>query len=626
MSSRPGDAQGQQVFTILLPALGTAGLRWLLPLALRFARDRAGELVLLGVVEVQADRSLSEGALPARQLRSKLEALAQRQLGGRDVPWRVTVRVVRESREGILEEAERAQLLLLHLPSGETSLFGQPLQAALRLVPCDLVILRDRPPRHAERVLCVLGEDHHAGLCLRASLLLTEESQASLTIVQPLGAERGPQGEGEPGSARYLVGQLERVNRLVALASLGMADIRREARAHQLVVMPASRMGQEEQEPLWGQLAAEERLPFGLVLVRARRPEAVQVRRHEPPSRLTETPLSVMVEKWFAENTFHSHEFAQVESLVALKRQQGLSISLGLPTLNEEATVGRVIDTMLPLVEAGLLDEVVLIDSGSTDYTVEIARERGVPAYRHQDILPQHGSRVGKGEALWKSLQVLKGDLIAWMDTDIRNPHPRFLYGILGPLLRYPSVQYVKGFYRRPLMVRGKLQAGGGGRVTELTARPLLNLLFPELSGIIQPLAGEYAGRRRVLERVGFYSGYGVEVGLLIAILRRFGLSAIAQVDLEQRIHRNRKLHYLSKMAFSILQAVIQELGEAHDIRLMERMHRSMKLIRYEPGHFFLEVEEIEERRRPPILLLPEYRRARRLSGRGPHEALPAAG
>src|SRR5690606_17147761 len=150
----------------------------------------------------------------------------------------------------------------------------------------------------------------------------------------------------------------------------------------------------------------------------------------------------------------------------------------------------------------------VLIDSNSKDRTREIAKKEGIPVYIHQQILEHLKPRSGKGEALWKSLLVTKGDIIVWIDTDIVNIHPRFVYGIIGPLLLNPKVQLVKGFYRRPLRVGEKMQAGGGGRVTELTARPLLNLFYPELSGVVQPLSGEYGGRRSALEKIPFFSGY----------------------------------------------------------------------------------------------------------------------
>jgi glucosyl-3-phosphoglycerate synthase len=305
-----------------------------------------------------------------------------------------------------------------------------------------------------------------------------------------------------------------------------------------------------------------------------------------------------------------------LDYLVNLKREQGLSISLALPALNEEETVGNVIETIKQslVLEAPLLDEIVLIDSNSQDHTREIAQSLGIPVYIHQTVLPEHGSRGGKGEALWKSLYCTRGDIVIWLDTDIVNIHPRFAYGLIGPLLLRPDIQFIKGFYRRPLKVGDKTQAGGGGRVTELTARPLLNLFYPELSGVIQPLSGEYGGRRAALEQLSFFSGYGVEIGLLIDVLDTFGLNAVAQVDLKERIHHNQPLEALSKMSFAIIQAVIRKLEHRYGQSILENVNKTMKLIRYEEERFMLEVEEIAERDRPPMIELPEYREQLELS------------
>jgi glucosyl-3-phosphoglycerate synthase len=218
------------------------------------------------------------------------------------------------------------------------------------------------------------------------------------------------------------------------------------------------------------------------------------------------------------------------------------------------------------------------------------------------------GARSGKGEALWKSLLVTRGDIIAWIDTDIVNIHPRFVYGILGPLLLNENIQFVKGFYHRPLRVGKKLKSSGGGRVTELAARPLLNLFYPELSGVIQPLSGEYAGRRLALERAFFFSGYGVETGLLIDVFEQFGLTGIAQVDLLERIHHNQELEALSKMSFAIIQTVLRKLESRYERSIIEDVNKTMKLIRYGKGSYFLDVEEIAERERPPMISLPAYR------------------
>jgi hypothetical protein len=285
--------------------------------------------------------------------------------------------------------------------------------------------------------------------------------------------------------------------------------------------------------------------------------------------------------------------------------------------LNEASTVGNVIQTIKTALmdEAPLLDEIVLIDSGSADYTREIAADLGIPVYIHQEILPQYGVYQGKGEALWKSLYVLHGDIIAWVDTDIKNIHPRFVYGIIGPLLQDPAIQYVKGFYRRPLREGDKILAGGGGRVTELTARPFINLFFPELSGIIQPLSGEYAGRRSALEKLPFFTGYGVETGLLLDLLDQYGLNAIAQVDLLERVHHNQPLPSLSKMSFAIMQVVFNRLERIHDVDLLHDANLTMNLIRYGPRRYFLETEEIREYERPPMASLPEYQKLRQRGG-----------
>jgi len=330
---------------------------------------------------------------------------------------------------------------------------------------------------------------------------------------------------------------------------------------------------------------------------------------YSPP--ISERQLSARVDRWFAENTFHSREFRDLDRLVESKRRQRLSISLGLPTLNEEATIGRVLRlTREFLVERhSLIDELVVIDSGSSDRTVEIARSMGVEVIQHPDILPEYGSFRGKGEALWKSLHLLRGDLVAWCDTDISNFHPRFVFGTIGPLLTDSRISFVKGFYKRPLQFGTELVTAGGGRVTELTARPVINLFYPELSGLLQPLSGEYAGRRELLEQLPFFTGYGVEMGMLIDILESFGLNRIAQVDLGSRIHRNQELFDLSKMAFAILQVAIRRLGDRHRMHLLEEVNRSMKLIHYDNDRFFLELKDIEDKERPAIRRLGDRHR-----------------
>jgi hypothetical protein len=225
-------------------------------------------------------------------------------------------------------------------------------------------------------------------------------------------------------------------------------------------------------------------------------------------------------------------------------------------------------------------------------------------------VLPGQGPGSGKGEALWKSLHACQGDLICWIDADIRNFHPRFVYGLLGPLLLDPEILYVKAFYERPIRERNALRATGGGRVTELVARPVINLLWPELAGIVQPLSGEYAGRREALEQVPFFSGYGVELGLLVDLAARFGVDAIAQVDLDRRVHRNQDMQALGRMSFGILQAVFLRLAEegrsAPGNFATTLVQFSNQRYEYQP-----EPREIVTSRRPPMVTVDEYRERR---------------
>ncbi|HWH24822.1 MAG TPA: glucosyl-3-phosphoglycerate synthase, partial [Candidatus Limnocylindria bacterium] len=285
------------------------------------------------------------------------------------------------------------------------------------------------------------------------------------------------------------------------------------------------------------------------------------------------------------------------------------TIGAVLPTLNEGDTIGAIVRAARrELVEkVPLIDELLVIDSDSEDDTRRIAEEEGARVVIHSRVLSRYGSYRGKGEALWKSLFETSGDLVVWSDTDIRDWHPRFIYGTVGPLLSEPRIGYVKGYYQRPIVEEGVLKEGGGGRVTELVARPLINLLFPELSGYIQPLSGEYAGRREHLEQVPFFTGYAVEIGHLIDLAERLGLNGLGQVDLELRIHRNQELEGLSRMSFVILQAVMKRLEERHRARLFAELGSTMKLPRSGPNRLSLEVIELADQERPPMIRIPEY-------------------
>ncbi|HEY7594921.1 MAG TPA: glucosyl-3-phosphoglycerate synthase [Actinophytocola sp.] len=259
---------------------------------------------------------------------------------------------------------------------------------------------------------------------------------------------------------------------------------------------------------------------------------------------------------WFAERTWQSPEWTDAD-LVAAKGSR--TVSVVLPALDEQATVAGVVTSIRPLVGT-LVDELVVLDSGSTDRTAEVAAAAGARVVHRTDVLSELAPLPGKGEVLWRSLAATAGDLLVFVDSDLVDPSPDFVPALLGPLLLEPDVALVKGFYRRPLT--GEDPAGsGGGRVTELMARPLLSALRPELSGVIQPLSGEFAGTRALLEAVPFASGYGVEIGLLLDAHAIAGLAGIAQVNLGVRRHRNQPLAALGLMARQVLDTALARCG-----------------------------------------------------------------
>ncbi|MCC7372916.1 MAG: glucosyl-3-phosphoglycerate synthase [Chloroflexi bacterium] len=624
-------------FTILVPTtdLSTAGRLIQVAAALMPVHEgeARGRVLPLGVVEIPEEIGFSAGAVPARIHRQMLGRL-RRVNRSPQIELRTLVRVHRQVWQGIIEAAkeEHANLILLGWSGrvNANSVLGTTIDEAVRNAPCDIAIAKGVSIQSAKRILVPIRGGPHAALAFKLATGLAERVDG---VVTALRIER-PGGPGGPDEGTIASRERDRVEFEAVLATAPRPDrvrevvveaqsvvdaILRQAETHQVVVMGAAASAQNPNET-FGPIAEEiaRRLDKGLVVVKTK---LAGTATHEEWEQLygrtataAEAPdISQIVDKWFAENTYDSEEFENIEQLVRLKRQQGVTISLGLPALNEEETIGQIVKMIRTelMDRHPLLDEIVVIDSRSTDRTREICEELGVPVYIHQDILPEQGSLRGKGEALWKSLYVLKGDIIAWIDTDIRNIHPRFVYGLIGPFLRDQRLQFVKGFYKRPIRgPGGVLQSTGGGRVTELVARPMMNLYYPELSGLIQPLAGEQAGRRSALEQLPFFTGYGVETGLLIDLLLQFGLRAIGQVDLKRRVHRNQSLASLSVMSFVIHQVVMKRLEQRHRLQLMTEVNTTMKLIQHQRDQFHVELRQVGDAERPPIALIPEYQAA----------------
>ncbi len=337
--------------------------------------------------------------------------------------------------------------------------------------------------------------------------------------------------------------------------------------------------------------------------------------------------LEHRLKAWLRSRTFHHSRFADIEALARRKRELGLRISVVIPTLNEAERVGRVVQTLVEHLTGprGLIDELLVVDSASQDDTAEVARRAGAEVRLASEILPELGARKGKGENLWKAVHQLTGDIICTIDADIANIHPRFVYGLVGPLLEDPTIGYVKGYYERPMAHGGGLVPFAGGRVTEILVRPLLALFYPELSGVVQPLSGEYAARRSVLERLSFPVGYGVETAHLIDVMRHHGMGAIAQTDLEERVHRHQSNASLGKMSFGILQAVLRRLeGEG---RLPGSGEFPEVYRWFEGGGLLPELHSatLREEERPALISVAQYRE-RHPGQAGFRSAAPAEG
>ena len=664
-------AQSSYTVVALIDAEAGAANGPAVTLAQATAAAHQGRLVLADVLAAAEGQSLSELATPVRARREALLELARSPEGGTLAEAVVRVGHDRWAELLGLCRQEHADLLILSVDVRGTAeqpppltIAGVRLQQALDETPCDLALVCAGPHVPGggplplpERLLLPVRGGPYAHLALGlGSALAGRAPAADVTLLHVLRpdlpeaqraaeeapferflAQIGPRvqfkrryGAGRDISRAILGLATEQDWLVMGLASPGVPP---RWQTHETDPTPASNPDPRAAPrtgffPVADPLAAVvgevparivQQAPGPVVLVRTRRaawPEIETLRGTAQGHVYAPTPdaLSALVDKWFAENTFSADEFADLGLLVEKKRRQGLTISLGLPALNEEATVGRVIEVLKTTMmdEVPLLDEIVLIDSGSTDRTVAIAQALGVPVVDHRDLLPEAGPPLrGKGEALWKSLAALKGDIIVWVDTDIENIGPQFVYGLIGPLLAEPRIQYVKGYYRRPIRTTEGLAAEGGGRVTELTIRPLFNLFYPALTGLIQPLAGEYAGRRAALEAVPFFSGYGVETGLLVDLLDQFGLASIAQVNLGERVHRNQTLGALSVMSFAIIQVVLQRLEERQRVHFLEDVNRSMKLIHASGGQLHLELRAVHDVERPPVGSLPAYQQIR---------------
>jgi glucosyl-3-phosphoglycerate synthase len=290
-----------------------------------------------------------------------------------------------------------------------------------------------------------------------------------------------------------------------------------------------------------------------------------------------------------------SHSFSHVQfPPERLAAQPAASVSVCLPARNEAATIGPILEQLAPLVELEVIDQIVVVDN-STDGTGDIARSLGAEVHDQELLIPEFGPVLGKGDAMWRALRVLRGEIVCFLDADSDGFGAHFVCGLLGPLLCEPEISFVKGFYRRPFRIGEFTLPEGGGRVTELTARPLLNMFYPELAAVAQPLAGEVAARREVLTRLPFVTGYGVDIALLIDAYELIGLEGIAQVDLDVRQNAHQRLQDLGPMAFAVLQAVSTRLQREG------RLSGPLPTTLLTPGDDGLVAVESRQAERPPL-------------------------
>jgi glucosyl-3-phosphoglycerate synthase len=317
--------------------------------------------------------------------------------------------------------------------------------------------------------------------------------------------------------------------------------------------------------------------------------------------------------EWFRHRSYDYRKFSDLEEMGRRKRELGLTVSAVLPCRNVADTVGEILDEIHAVNgRAGgepLVDQILAVDADSTDGTAKVAASKGGEVYSENELLPHYGGAHGKGDAMWRSLSVARGDLIMYVDADTKDFKPQLVYGVLGPILYVPEVRFVKAAYRRPFKSYETVEHDGGGRVTELSAKPLFNLFYPELAGFVQPLAGEFVADKELFCSIPFLTGYAVETGIMIDVLKRVGLGAMAQVDLGTRQNRHQPLRDLSRMSYAVLRAVARRLrqegrlNQARDPNLPEQLFQFSDYLHAVATPEGLQLQEYVEElvERPPI-------------------------
>ena len=606
------DSSGE--YKVLLPLLNPGLAPELVDLAGRLAGGRPGRVIILGIVEVPPEAPLSEGLSLARAYRIMLDNLAER-ISGR-VEVETMVRVHRQAWRGIVEQAVQEQCDLLLMPwkgfsSRPDHVYGSTIDAILKNPPCDTVIAKGPVPSSCRRLLLPVRGGPHAELALRVARALAAGQDATITVLHDRSSEAEGRSDGLFDSFRLLIEGSPVVNNVVHTTAGVLPSILQEAPKHDLLIMGATAdllPGTSSLGPVIESVSSKIEQP--VLVVKTKQWLGAAVARHlAPDGHLDKSSFLDTVDRWFAENTFHSREFEDLEHLIELKRRGLHSVSVAVPMGERPKAVtgfARVLkeefQQRLPL-----LDEVVLVVN-EAEAACGIPAGLGVPVLVPSHLLPRWGHFPGRGEQVWKTAAALKGDLIVWLDTENRrSANPAKVAALLGPLLREPGITLVKGFHT-PASPEGEHRIWEGDPLTDLVVRPLLNLLVPGLSGMADPLCGQWAIRRSALETLPLQTGYGFDVALLLDLHARHGLEAIAQVDLGEDPRRPGACRETAMLAANaIVQVFVRRFENQLGVSLLEDYHRSAKSIKRLETGYRLEVAELRERERPPLLEVPEY-------------------
>jgi glucosyl-3-phosphoglycerate synthase len=589
-------------YRVLIPTLAPAQSSKLLRLATSFTAAPESRGTLLGIIEVPPDHALPRGPDPGEAYRTLL-AQTTRIATRATTPLSPQVRIAHVAAQGIREAALEtgSNLLLLESGARDDGLWTNALEDLLYDPPCDVALLRTEaaaPP--ITGILLAVRGGPSAELAVQLARSIRASTGATLTLLHIFDPRQSP--EDRAREEQTFAGLRAQVDGPVIELKGSSTNVRqaiiKEAQRHQLLILGATRSLMHRPMVLGAPLQRMlRRLPGTVMIVKK---AGVPTSRPAVPRTETRAAITEQVDRWLTENTFDSREFDDLQRLVDRKQRQDLTISLAIPATPGATGLGAAVRGLKQALmgRTPLVDEIVVLDMAGAPRGERAFRAAGVPVVRAADVLSRYGSFPGSGDAQWKSLHVLKGDLICWLDPAGPALQPRLVAGLLGPLLTDPDIAYVTAFSRRP-------PTAAADPITDLGVRPLLNLLFPALSGLVDPLSADRAGRRAVLETVPFFTGHGLALGLLLAIASTHGPRALAQVEVGPRARRDPA--DLRATAFAQLQVCLKYLGDRHRIQLVDQVNRTIKQIQYEDERYWIEQQELEDMERPPMVTVPEY-------------------